>query len=240
MSDDLLRHHDGHLTRLTLNRPGKANALSASLVEALLDAVDYAQGDGTRLLVLDGAGHHFCAGFDFTGYQDQSEGDLALRLIRIETLLQTLHHAPFETLALAHGKIFGASADLVAACGIRVAAPGTTFRMPGLRFGVVLGTRRLAHRVGADHARSILSASRTFGADEALGINFITEIGEQPQWGAIVQRVQSYCEQLTPAAAAALHRQTTPDTRADDMHALARSVSVPGIKERIRFFREQS
>ncbi len=240
MSDDLLRHHDGHLTRLTLNRPGKANALSASLVEALLDAVDYAQGDGTRLLVLDGAGHHFCAGFDFTGYQDQSEGDLALRLIRIETLLQTLHHAPFETLALAHGKIFGAGADLVAACGIRVAAPGTTFRMPGLRFGVVLGTRRLAHRVGADHARSILSASRIFGADEALGINFITEIGEQPQWGAIVQRVQSYCEQLTPAAAAALHRQTTPDTRADDMHALARSVSVPGLKERIRLYRENS
>lgn len=240
MSDDLLRHHDGHLTRLTLNRPGKANALSASLVEALLDAVDYAQGDGTRLLVLDGAGHHFCAGFDFTGYQDQSEGDLALRLIRIETLLQTLHHAPFETLALAHGKIFGAGADLVAACGIRVAAPGTTFRMPGLRFGVVLGTRRLAHRVGADHARSILSASRLFGCDEALGINFITEIAEPSQWSAIVQRAQADCEALSLAAATALHRQTTPDTRAGDMAALAHSVSVPGLIKRIRIFRENN
>jgi enoyl-CoA hydratase/carnithine racemase len=238
--DELIRRHDGHLTQLTLNRPGKANALSAPLVEALLDAVDYAHGDGTRLLVLEGAGDHFCAGFDFTGYQDQSEGDLALRFIRIETLLQALHHAPFETLALAHGKIFGAGADLVAACGIRIAAPGTTFRMPGLRFGVVLGTRRLAHRVGADHARSILSASRTFGADQALGINFITEICEQPQWGAIMQRVRAHCEQLTPAAASALHRQSTPDTRADDMNALARSVSVPGIKERIRLYRENS
>ena len=238
--DDLLRQHDGHLTRLTLNRPAKANALSAALVEALLDAVDYARSDGTRLLVLDGAGRHFCAGFDFTGYQDQSEGDLALRFIRIETLLQALHHAPFETLALAHGKNFGADADLVAACGIRVAAPGTTFRMPGLRFGVVLGTCRLAHRVGADHARAILSASRTFGTDEALGINFITEISEQPQWGEIVRRTQAYCEQLTPAAATALHRQTTPDTRADDMNALARSVSVPGLKERIRLYREST
>ena len=238
MSDELTRRHNGHLTRLTLNRPGKANALSATLVEALLDAVDYARTDGTRLLVLDGAGNHFCAGFDFTGYQDQSEGDLALRFIRIETLLQALHHAPFETLALAHGKIFGAGADLVTACGIRVAAPGTTFRMPGLRFGVVLGTQRLAHRVGADHARSILSASRTFGCDEALGINFITEISEPAQWVGIVQRAQAHCEQLTPAASAALHRQTTPDTRADDMNALARSVSVPGIKERMRLYRE--
>lgn len=238
MSDELIRQHNGHLTRLTLNRPGKANALSVTLVEALLDTVDYARTDGTRLLVLDGAGHHFCAGFDFTGYQDQSEGDLALRFIRIETLLQALHHAPFETLALAHGKIFGAGADLVAACGIRVAAPGTTFRMPGLRFGVVLGTRRLAHRIGADHARTILSASRTFGCEEALGINFITDISEPAQWSAIVQRAQAHCEQLTSAASTAMHRQTTPDTRSDDMNALARSVSVPGIKERIRLYRE--
>src|SRR5689334_13159982 len=106
MSDELIRKHDGHLTRLTLNRPQKANALSATLVEALLDAVEYAHGDGTRLLILEGAGDHFCAGFDFSGYQDMSEGDLALRFIRIESLLQTVHHAPFETLAFAHGKIF--------------------------------------------------------------------------------------------------------------------------------------
>ena len=95
MSDELIRRHDGHLTRLTLNRPGKANALSALLVEALIDAVEYAATDGTRLLVLEGTGNQFCAGFDFSGYQDQSEGDLALRFIRIEMLLQALHRAPF-------------------------------------------------------------------------------------------------------------------------------------------------
>ncbi len=237
MSDELIRLHDGQLTRLTLNRPSKANALSASLVEALIDAVDYAYTDGTRLLVLEGTGNHFCAGFDFSGYQEQSEGDLALRFVRVEMLLQAVHHAPFETLALAQGKIFGAGADLVAACGLRVAAPGTTFRMPGLRFGVVLGTRRLAQRIGADHARSILSESRTFGTDEALGIEFITHIAAAETWPALVQHVQTQCALLTPAAATALHRQTTFDTRADDMAALARSVSVPGIKERIRIYR---
>jgi enoyl-CoA hydratase/carnithine racemase len=238
--DELTRTHDGSLTRLTLNRPAKANALSAPLVEALIDAVDYAYTDGTRLLVLEGAGKHFCAGFDFGDYHQQSEGDLALRFIRIETLLQALHHAPFETLALAHGRIFGAGADLVAACGQRVAVPGTTFRMPGLRFGVVLGTRRLAHRIGADHARAILGESRTFGTDEALGINFITAIAEPPQWPDIVQRTLAHTATLSPAAARALYRQTKPDTRADDMAALARSVSVPGIKERIRLYRNES
>lgn len=238
MNDELIRKHEGHVTRLTLNRPQKTNALSASLVEALLDAVEYAGSDGTRLLILDGAGDHFCAGFDFTAYLEQSEGDLALRFIRIETLLQRLYHAPFETLVLAHGKIFGAGADLVASCGVRVAAPGTTFRMPGLRFGVVLGTHRLTHRIGADKAREILSASRVFHADEALKLNFVTHLATQQEWPALIAATRASCELLSPAAAAALHRQTVADSRAEDMAALARSVSAPGLKERIRLFKE--
>lgn len=238
MSDELLRSHDGHVTRLTLNRPQKANALSASLVEALLDAVEYAATDGTRLLILDGVGPHFCAGFDFTDVQAQSEGDLALRFIRIETLLQALYHAPHETLALAHGRVFGAGADLVASCGLRVAEPGTTFRMPGLRFGVVLGTRRLVQRIGADRARDILSHSRSFDADTALGNGFLTHVAPREDWPALIAGATAAADTLTPAAAAALHRRTVVDSRAEDMAELSRSVSTPGLKERIRRYRE--
>jgi enoyl-CoA hydratase len=239
MIDDLIRKHEGHVTRLTLNRPLKANALSAPLVEALIDAVDYAGTDGTRLLILDGEGAHFCAGFDFTGCEDATEGDLALRFIRIEVLLQALHHAAYETLAFAHGRVFGAGADLVASCGNRVATPDAAFRMPGLRFGVVLGTRRFAARVGADKARDILSASRTFDAEEAVDSGFLTRVAAKPEWEAIASAARVQCERLSPAAAAALHRHAIPDTRAEDMAALARSVSVPGLKERIRSFREE-
>jgi len=240
MSDELLRQHDKHVTRLTLNRPQKANALSASLVETLLDAVEYASTDGTRLLILQGNGAHFCAGFDFSDMQAQSEGDLALRFIRIETLLQALHHAPYATLALAHGRVFGAGADIVAGCSMRVAAPGTTFRMPGLRFGVVLGTRRLVHRIGADQARDILSTSRTFDAAEALNIGFLTAVTTPEQWPALAADAQKATDTLTTAAAAALHRRTVTDSRADDMAELARSVSTPGLKERIRRYLETS
>lgn len=240
MPSELVRNHDGHLTRLTLNRPRKANALSATLVESLIDAVENAHNDGTRLLILDGEGEHFCAGFDFSAYHDQSEGDLALRFIRIETLLQTLFHAPFTTLAMAHGKIFGAGADLIAACDARLAAPETTFRMPGLQFGVVLGTRRLAHRIGADHARTILVESRTFDADEALDLGFVTAIAITAEWPTIIQRTLSNSGRLTPSAETALHRQIVTDTRADDMAALARSVSIPGLKERIQVYREKT
>jgi len=240
MIDELLRRHEGHVTRLMLNRAQKANALSAVLVEALLDAVEYASTDGTRLLVLEGAGEHFCAGFDFTACQDESDGDLALRFIRIETLLQELYHAPFETLVFAHGRNFGAGADLVAACSIRVTAPGTTFRMPGLRFGVVLGTRRLAHRIGAGRARAVLSATRTFDADEALAMAFITRVAARDEWPALTEAARAESDLLSPNAAAALRRQTVTDSRAEDMAALALSVARPGLKERIRRYREST
>ena len=239
MENELLRSHDGHVTRLTLNRPGKANALSASLVEALINAIEYAGTDGTRLAILDGNGNHFCAGFDFTGYLEASEGDLVLRFIRIEHLLQQLYHAPFATLVLAHGRNFGAGADMVCACSNRIAAPATTFRMPGLRFGLVLGTRRLAHRIGADAARGVLATSRTFDADEALKLGFITQIVMQAGWTAATDEACDSSTALTQPALARLNEQTIVDTRAADMAALAQSASVPGLKERIRIFREQ-
>ena len=238
MDNELLRSHDGHVTRLTLNRGGKANALSASLVEALINAVEYAATDGTRLLILEGSGNHFCAGFDFTGYADASEGDLVLRFVRIEHLLQQIYHAPYATLALAQGKIFGAGADIVCACSARVAAPGTTFRMPGLRFGLVLGTRRLAHRIGADSARDVLAASRTFDAAEALRLGFLTKIAAQDTWAALTDATCKASDALTQPALAWLNRQTAVDTCAADMAALAQSASVPGLKERIRIFRD--
>jgi enoyl-CoA hydratase/carnithine racemase len=237
VTDELVIERTGPVTRLTLNRPHKANALSAELVEALIDAVDRASADDTRLLVFAGAEPHFCAGFDFTGFEESSDGDLAIRFIRIETLLQQVYHAPFTTLALAHGKVFGAGADLIIACDGRIAAPQATFRLPGLLFDVVLGTRRLADRVGTDNAREILSTAKTFSAETALRFGFLTRSSSVDEWDRVIDQYTANCFELSSEATAALHHRTRHDTRAADMAALARSVSTPGLKNRIRQFR---
>jgi enoyl-CoA hydratase/carnithine racemase len=237
MSGELRVERREGLTRLTLDRPGKANALDATLVEALIAALDAAAGDGTRLVVLDGEGRHFCAGFDFGGFEDAGDGELTLRFLRIETLLQAVYHAPFQTLALAHGRNFGAGADLVAACSLRVASPEATFRMPGLHFGVVLGTRRLAHRVGAENARTLLIDTPTFDAVRALELGFLTRVAARDEWEDIVAAALAAARALPQPSAVGLHRLTVTDTRDADMAELARSVSAPGLKERIRAFR---
>lgn len=235
----LLVERDGATLTLTLNRPEKMNALSAELVDALLAEVAGAHTDATRLLVLRGNGKNFSAGFDFGGYEAQSEGDLLLRFTRIEQLLQAVHHAPFDTLALAHGRNFGAGVDLVSACARRVATADATLRMPGLRFGLVLGSRRFAAQVGADRARAILQAAKTFAAEEALAIGFVHQIAAQGEWPDLVAAATQSGAGLSPEASACLFATVLPDTRDRDLSDLVRSAAAPGLKSRIATYLTQ-
>lgn len=229
----LRSERSGATLTLTLERPAKMNALSGALVEALIGAIEQAHGDGTRLVVFRGEGKNFSAGFDFGGYEEQSEGDLLLRFTRIEQLLQRVHHAPFDTLALAHGRNFGAGVDLIGACARRVATADATFRMPGLRFGLVLGTRRFAQQVGGQIARDILQESKAFGSEEAKRIGFLAEVAEPAEWPGVVARAAEASAALAPGTQARLVAATRTDTRDADLADLVRSAAAPGLKTRI-------
>jgi enoyl-CoA hydratase len=235
---NLIVQREGDCTHLQLNRPDKLNALDEGLVDALLAALDTAASDGTRLLTLSGAGRNFSAGFDLSDFEQVSEGDLLLRFVRIEQLLQAVYHAPFQTLALAHGRNFGAGVDLICACNRRIAAPGASFRMPGLRFGLLLGSRRFAHRVGTDVARDILLRSHQFDAEEAQAIGFMHAIAAQEEWTSLPGQARQDIDALTPHATRRLLEITVTDTRAQDLADLVASASLPGLKERIRAYRK--
>lgn len=223
---------------LTFNRPEKRNALSSDLIEALLAAVQQAKAAQTPLLVLRGAGANFSAGFDFTGFEEQSEGDLLLRFVRIETLLQEIAYGPFATLALAHGNNFGAGVDLFAACRHRWCAPQSQFRMPGLKFGLALGTRRLAGLVGESNAYSLLETTSTFNDEHAQRIGFVQGTKTQEEWPALIDQVSANTLSL-PSSSRQFLRDLTRDAthRAGDMAALVASASELGLKERIRVYR---
>lgn len=236
-SGSILCQRVGQTTIATLNRPEKMNALNGELVDGLLGVVEEASRDGTRMLVLKASGRNFSAGFDFGGYEEATEGELVLRFIRIEQLLQAVYYAPYQTVVLAHGKNFGAGVDLICACSHRIASADSSFRMPGLRFGLVLGARRLAQRMGIDAARRVLLQSQTFDAREGLAMQFLNEIVQPEEWNGAVDALVQKSSGLTLDAAAALWRVTAPNTRAEDLADLVISASKPGLKERIRQYR---
>ena len=237
MSGDVRVEQVGHVCAITLARPDKANALSADMSDGILEAVAQAPGKGARAIVLRGDGRHFCAGFDFGDFEALSDGDLALRFLRVEEMLQAVFHCPLPVLALVQGRAVGAGADLAAAAMKVVATPETQFQMPGPRFGVILGTRRLAFRIGAVKARQIQIENRAVKAAEALEIGMVDALASLDDWDALAADFAVAFSALDAATTAALAAAAHQDTRDADMAALARSVAVPGLKDRIAAFR---
>ena len=218
------------ITTLTLQRPERGNALGPELVEVLISAAEAAIADPTvHTLVLRGAGRHFCTGLDLSDLATLSDGDLLLRLVRIETLLALLWHAPIRTVALAHGRTWGAGADLLAVCEQRLAAADTSLRFPGAQFGIVLGTRRLAERIGVDAARALVLEAGELDAMQALALGLVTRLGD------------SAPDLLAPrpdaATAHAIRSATRDDWRDADLAALVRSAARPGLQTRITAYR---
>lgn len=225
---------DGPVTRITLNRPDKLNAFNDALVDGATAALAEAERAGARLVVFQGAGKGFSGGFDLGAVEEMSDGDLLLRFVRVEALLQAVHHARAATVALVRGSCYGAAADLVAACQWRVAAPGARFRMPGARFGLVLGTARLVALIGEDRARALLLHDAPFSAEQAMEAGFLTEIAEQESWDRVGERIAAHVMTLDAETFAALSARKRRDTRAEDLAALVRSVAAGSVKARIR------
>lgn len=221
---------------IVLDRADKMNALSAEVVESLIATVDEAIAARMAVLVFKGNGRNFSAGFDFGDLDAQSEADLLQRFIRIEMLLQRVACAPCHTVGFAHGRNFGAGVDLFAACRTRIAAPGATFRLPGLGFGIQLGTRRFASIVGHDVACAILGGLETFDAGRANAIGFVECIAAPDEWPAIVAGAESAATRLPAASRALLHRALNDGAHDADLADLVRSAAAPGLKDRIRSY----
>lgn len=217
---------DGH-AQLTLCRSGRGNSLDTATVDALRAGVARARYDHAASLTIQADGRNFCTGFDLTGYEAQSAGDLLLRFVRIEQLLQDLASAPYLTVARAQGRAWGAGADLVAACDVRTGRPDANLRFPGMSFGIVLGTGRLVDLVGRLHAQRLTLDGRTVDADEALEIGLLTDVSDVqqvPPDDTVLARAAPW-----PTARQAL-RRSDPDA---DLARLVRSAAAPGIHDRI-------
>lgn len=235
----LLLERDGPVKRIRLNRPEKRNALSLDLAVALLHEVQQSHGDGTRLLVLRGEGAGFCAGFDLSAFPDCSEADLLLHFVRIEQLLQAVAHAPFDTLACVHGSTIGAGADLALACRHRVGAADTKMMFPGARFGLVLGSRRLAECVGPDQAQHLIGGQKRLDAKEAAELGLLQQITAAAQWPACEAEILAHALATPADTRAAVLHATRRDTRAQDMHDLVQSAAHPDIKQRLAAYLAQ-
>jgi enoyl-CoA hydratase len=108
------------------------------------------------------------------------------------------------------GRTWGAGADLFAACDLRVAAPDTLLRFPGAQFGMVLGTRRLAERIGADAARRLVLEGGELSAPQALAAGLASSVGDDAAPPPQVDRATAAAHPCRHAAGPARRRSGGP------------------------------
>jgi enoyl-CoA hydratase len=157
---------------ITIDRPARRNAVDRDALAALSDAIE-GRGDA-RVLVLTGAGGHFCAGADLTGVEDSS---FAVALRRVLDLLSGL---PLPTIAAVEGAALGAGTQLAVACDLRVAAPDATFGIPAAKLGLMVDhwtVQRLALAAGHGPARAMLLAAETMSGADAYRIGLTQRAG---------------------------------------------------------------
>ena len=121
MSDlSVLSERVGDVGVLTLNRPGKMNAIDRDLIESLESAIKEARDDGVRALLLTGAGRGFCTGADLTAPPGQGHTpgteSLAKKGMPLGYPSLLLQQFPRPTIAAVNGAAVGAGFGLALAC----------------------------------------------------------------------------------------------------------------------------
>lgn len=166
--------HD-RTTVIALDRPGRRNALTTALCDALRDAVGKAVADGARAIVLTGAGTSFCSGADLDEVYSADFRDA------LYAMLHTVTDAPVPVVAAVNGPAIGAGTQLAIAADLRVAAPGAVFGVPTARIGLAVDPwtiRRLALLAGNGTARALLLACDQLDATAARACGLVERLGE--------------------------------------------------------------
>jgi enoyl-CoA hydratase len=146
----------GGVATITLNDPGRRNALSADLVAELVAAATSAEADDeVRAIVVTGTPPAFCAGADRSDLRAPTEAGLRAiyeGFLRIARLTK-------PTIAAVNGPAVGAGFNLALACDLRLAGESARFDARFLRLGIHPGgghTWMLRRAVGPATAAALV------------------------------------------------------------------------------------
>ncbi|WP_084545003.1 enoyl-CoA hydratase-related protein [Derxia gummosa] len=177
---------DGHVARLTIDRPDALNAMDSHAHLALSRALDAIEADpDCWIVVLTGAGERaFSAGRDLKEVareplMDEAErAALAARWAGLRRL--TDRHDFFRpVIARVNGMALGGGFELALACDVIVAAEHASFALPEPRRGLVAmagGMHRLPRQLPLKLAMGMLLTGRPLAAREALAHGLVNEV----------------------------------------------------------------
>lgn len=189
----------GPVRHIVLNRPDKRNAMSQALLVELADALRAAAADpSVHCVVLRGAGPVFSAGVDLNELAAFAGDPAVLRPFRGVFLdcANLCESMPKPVVCQIHHTCVGGALEVALGCDLRIAAEGSHFGLPEVRFGIIPdvgGSSRLPAVVGLGRAKELIMTARTIDATEAHRIGLVNRVvpGEElePATQALVEEL---------------------------------------------------
>lgn len=255
----------GAVLHITLNRPDVRNAMSMQMVTELRAVLTQAEtGGAVRVIVLRGAGGHFCAGGDLKDMAsarmrpaapaDDSAGVLrahpatnpiAQVSAQFGQLCVAFASTPLAVVAVLEGTVMGGGFGLACVVDVALAGESAVFRLPETSLGVVPAQIApfLVERLGYSQAKRLAVTGGHLRANEALALGLVHAVHDDASMAPALALVLSSILACAPGALAATKsligraRLTPPaDLIGDAADIFARAAESPEGQEGIAAF----
>jgi enoyl-CoA hydratase/carnithine racemase len=232
---ELISQLDGPIHRVVLNRPARRNALTPTMARALSQEIEQIEETGqARVILLSGAGGHFCAGLDLRWLDELGEApsvaDLQHGLSDFQSAVIAIVRCPIPVVAIVQGTAAGFGFDLSLACDMRLAGSSARFTSAFARMGLVPdggSTFTLPRLVGVGRALRVLMTDQAIDAASALSIGMVEEVIDDAELEAGVAKIVSSLVSGAASSVRAIKRLS----RAQEVGALEQALSSEGAAQ---------
>src|SRR5262249_51645574 len=236
---DLGSHHlraskHAGVLRVVLDRPERRNACTMGMAHGIKKAAVLAERDPeVDVLVLTGAGEHFCVGGEMGGRHEGGAGlDRETDGIDLTPFVQ-LERCPKIVLVAINGTCQGGGLVMTLMSDLAVVSDRATFRVPELLRGVAdcyLGAR-LARRIGVARAKWLLFTAQPFTAQEAVAMGLVPRVVPHDGLDAAVEETIAAVRQTGPRARTALKRDLNRQLPPLDLAMFVDSLASDEVRE---------
>ncbi len=235
----LLLQRTGAVATITLNRPEARNAIDMTLRGELVAALDEVEADeAARVLVLTGAGGHFCSGGDVKTMRARrhSAAEGRGRVQALNRMVLRLADFPRPTIAMVDGFAVGAGTNLALCCDLTVASDRARFGEVFWKIGLVPdggGTWLLPRAIGMARAKELIFTADVIDAAEAARIGLVNRVVPAADLEGVTRALAERIAAAPPAvlrmAKHMLNRSATTDLAAAlDLEAFSQGLAIAG------------
>jgi methylglutaconyl-CoA hydratase len=208
MTDEVVRieRKDHGVVYLSLNRPHKGNCYNQEMLAGIARHLAALEDDvSVRVVVLRGAGRHFCAGADMEYVRTikNRPSDTAGGVVGLDDVLVRLDGFPKPTVAAVSGACLGGGIGFIACCDAVVATDSAFFSVPEIRLGFAPTTLLpyFVRALGVRYLRRYGLSGDRISAERALQIGLVHDLSNDAEFELNVERVADAMLRGAPRAA---------------------------------------